>query len=956
MFTFSLNELVTLIKSCSGNFLDDLPVESADGILVPEASNIINNEKSSAVVTFVYKSPINIAFGNSVLLVGSTYAIVVSLTDSTKAGIFVNFDTVIFTNHDCLELNVSYTYNEVGSFTAEVFVWTPDGNKTERQDIQVVDKYKGVTIGINETVIEPSEKAVIYVDIASTASRNMGNLSITISPCGQTERVEAVTIGPGEMQQFLCSFPTQGNYSVKIDIQSPFRVEDSIINNIYVWDRLNVSLKVDDTSFTVGSNPTFEVVGLPTFGFRYYIDFGEQTVIEESDLEVYKQRYSGISLPTSLNYTTPGTYYISFKAYNDFYTVIQEICVTASYGFPDSYLVVNPSRDLIIPYDGLVQFDIFSTSELSNPLQLNATCDIVYGDGMDEHTLIQFEYNISGFGLRLEHTYTSAGTHNMTFNCSNPVSVLVLTATIKAIKINVNSFNLSYRRVNLHNESQSGLLEVELPLYDLKTPPSGVELEWDFGDDHLTGLYTMTNFSQQHTFAMRGKYEVTLKIVYDAKTRVHHLPITMGAFKISLLSPEPYGLLSVTEFSFKVVNNLLGTSADVNVTWGDGHSTAITLAAKETKTVNYTFTSAGNFKPKIQAETAIGSEFSFLNNSIFIDTPVQGLTWNIPASVVLGGTFSAEVTYTGSMVLDNITCVFDYDGVTSKRDNVIFLHQSSKLVGPDHIFTVMGEKEISINCSNQLSYQVLSQKIIVLSGCFSVARMFEEKYRNISTPLRAYTSQIPIISERIDILSKCQNSTKRTFEWSIEEQGTLGWRKLNVASPNAKVFDLAMCQLIPGLYRLSCRLTVYGSKVESIKDMMYLKLIDPPLFAEIAGGIQLTVKQNADFSLDAKSYSFDPVIGYGKESSLGYTWRCFAVLEGDLDRYLTPEIENTSYKNGAACSLSLPAAGVVTVSASLLQSNAWVLFEVVISKGVRTATSLQAVHVVADDTPTVFLE
>ncbi|XP_041362951.1 sperm receptor for egg jelly-like [Gigantopelta aegis] len=244
----------------------------------------------------------------------------------------------------------------------------------------------------------------------------------------------------------------------------------------------------------------------------------------------------------------------------------------------------------------------------------------------------------------------------------------------------------------------------------------------------------------------------------------------------------------------------------------------------------------------------------------------------------------------------------------------------------------------------------------VVSGCFTVASMFEERYRNSTTPLKAYTSLMPIISERIELTSNCQNSTNQTFEWTVEQRQGPIWRKLYVASPNAKVYDLAMCELGPGFYKLSCSLAVVSWGVRTMRqDTMYLHLIDPPLVAGIEGGEKLTVNSDADIFLDAVSNSYDPVIGYGKEYHLAFYWQCFKVVEGNLKKYLTPLSDDTSYLSGARCTVSFTSTGVVTVSASSLQLNAWFLFEVVVSKNVRSARAIQAIHIVDDARPELFL-
>ncbi|XP_041362956.1 uncharacterized protein LOC121378736 [Gigantopelta aegis] len=957
-FAFDLKELATLIQSCNGNFLDKYAANNSTHNLIAVASNDITNENSFAQVTFIYQPEIDIVFGETVMLVGSTYVINVSISQNVSVGIFVNFVKLIVTNHGCFRLNASNKYTEAGSVTISVFVSTLSYNKSDTRNIEVVYPYSGFTIGLNESEIQTTENATFYVSRNQTADLYMGKLTVTISPCGISSLVEELNVLPGQTQLFPCSFLTQGNYTVNISTQSLFGIEDSLTMDVYVWDRLNVSLHINETYFSVGSQPVFQVVDPPLSGFKYHIDFGETTIIEETDPGILMQPYSGISLPSSLNYSRPGKYYIRFMAYNDFYTVNKETIVTAFYGLPKSYFQVNPNRTLLIPVDGLVQFEIYSNDGLVAPKPSNVFCDIDFDDGtVLTNVSTEFDYNATGFGLRLEHNYVSGGTYEVILNCSNPVSRLVLMTMIRAINFSVQLFNISYRSINLHNESESGLFQIELQLYNFTRPPNNVILKWNFGDGSgLVQNVPMTNFSIQHIYPNRGHYSVYLEIKYiiDNDIRSINLEISMGAFNISLVSSETSGLVSVTQFSFEIANYLHGTTADIYVIWGDNTSEQINLSANKTMTVYHTFVLAGLFTPQIKAMSSKGTEMSSTTDSIFIENPVKNLTWNIPASIQFGFTFFLEVIYTGSLDINNVTCTFDYDGDVNVTQ-INFSQQSTKLLGPEHIFATMGGKTISVNCSNQLSHQTLTQTIIVLTGCFTVARLFDERYRHIRTPLKAYTSLIRIISGRIEFSPKCQNSTEQTFDWTVEEQRPFGWSKLNVPSPNAKVFDLAMCELGPGFYRLSCNLTVYGSKVQSIKDKMYLQLIDPPITAWIAGGAKLTVNSDADIFLDAVSNSYDPVIGYGNENHLDFSWRCFEIVESDVEKYLTPESDDSSYENGTACTLSFTSAGVVTVPASSLQPNAWFLFEVVVSKDVRSARAIQAIRIVDDGRPEFFL-
>ncbi|XP_041362675.1 uncharacterized protein LOC121378528 isoform X2 [Gigantopelta aegis] len=287
------------------------------------------------------------------------------------------------------------------------------------------------------------------------------------------------------------------------------------------------------------------------------------------------------------------------------------------------------------------------------------------------------------------------------------------------------------------------------------------------------------------------------------------------------------------------------------------------------------------------------------------------------------------------------------------KDNVHFSNvdpdKYPDVIAPTYIYQTQRERSISVTCSNLFTSQTLTATIQVFSDCFNSGNMFEASYRFESTLLKAFMSSIPVISGRIELTAKCENSTDINYIWTVEEQNTTDstvWRKLNVFTPNAKVYPLAISGIGPGTFRLTCNLTVNATKLESIEDFMYVELINPPLVVELTGSIKRVLGDNVVVSLDAVSNSYDPVIGYRKENYLSFSWNCYQILENDLDSYFAPHSTDTTYRAKPSCNISLSSDGIITVPAASLTLNTWTLFEANITKDTRAAVAIQAIKIV----------
>ncbi|XP_041364035.1 uncharacterized protein LOC121379459 [Gigantopelta aegis] len=901
-----------------------------------------------------------VEWGNATVAVGSTYMVTVNVTQGTDVLVGINFHETFAMNKDCNYLQAEHIFNTVGNYTINVFASNPAGNKSETFDVEVVYDLNGLTIDVEKPFLQTTESASFIVNLDPTANVSMGTLTINIMPCDTSNFTGALIISPGNFKTFPCTFTIQGNYSVTVTILSPLGTELSKTVDIYVWDVLNVTLSVDEFNFKVGYNPVFQINDPPPSGFLYAIDFAESTTLNQIDPAILASPYSNIILPSSFNYNAPGQYVVTFKAFNDFYMIFRNLCLNVQYGIPDSYLQVNPKRTYVIP-DDIATYIIFSNSNSTAPKPTNVTCDINYGDGtVLTNDSTEFDYDDTGLGLRLEHSYTAAGTYEVILNCSNLVSSLVLTTTIHAIVVTADTFNVSYSSVNLHNESQSGLLQVELQLYDLTTPPNGVSLLWDFADGSTPEeVNPMVSFSKQHTYSNRGNYSGSVKITYAGVAATKSFDVRMGAFVITMVTAEDVGLVSEKQFNFEITKYLTATSANVDVSWGDGTTdTFVFSQSLSQKSVNHVFALGGVFAPQIQVSTDNGIEYSSIQNFITIQNVVQNITWPVSSNAVLLRPFAPKLVYNGDAFLIHLTCYFNYDDVNMTSENVNFTSDAPEVIAPTYTYETQGERSISVTCSNIFTSQTLTATIQVFSDCFNSGTMFETTYRSVNTPLKAFMSSIPAISGRVELTAKCQNSTDITYTWTVEEQDITDptvWRKLNVLTPNANVYDLAISSIGPGTFRLTCNLTVVATKLESIEDFMYVELINPPLVVELTGGTQRVVGKNVVISLDAVSNSYDPVIGYGKENHLSFSWNCYQVVENDLDSYFVPHSTDTTYRAKSSCNILVPSDGVISVLASSLVLDGWSIFEANITKDTRAAVAIQAIKVVEVSPPQITL-
>ncbi|XP_041364034.1 polycystin-1-like [Gigantopelta aegis] len=943
--TYSPIDLTGIIYTDPGNYTIHL-----------EATNpmyaVVQDFEITAVIPI---DGLLVDWGNAVNLVRKPYEVQVNVSKGTNVTVMVKFNEDVYLYNECQYMQAEYIYTAVGKYTVGVLAVNPVSNESTTFELEVVYDLNGLTISLEQNLLQTTENASFGIHLNETAAVPMGNMSVIITYNDTFYFMCPLIISSRGTQEFPFHFVLQGNHSVTVTVVSIFGTQVSKELDVYVWDVLNVSLSVDHNSFEVGAHPTFQILHPPPSGFLYTINFGESTVLNQRDHSILSDLYNPIIFPLSFKYDVPGQYFITFTAYNDIYMTVQNQLLNIQYRLPDSYLQINPKRTYVIP-DDIATFKIFSKSNSTAAKPTNVFCNIDYGDGtVLPDTSTEFDYDDTGFGLLLEHSYATAGTHEFILNCSNLISKLVLSSTILVKEVTADSFSISYS-----SDSLLFSLMVDLHLYDLTTPPNNVRLEWDFGDGSSPEIDDpMISFAKQHTYTKRGTYSGFVNITYASDTVSKPFDVRIGTFEIKLMTAETIGLVSNKQFDFKLTNYLPGTAATVDVIWGDETTDTYTFdQGQSQKPFNHIFVLGGVFTPQIQATTNKGIENSSLENSIIIQNAVQNLTWTISSNVILLSPFAPKLIYTGNQFLINITCVFNFEDASLTMENINLTTESPEVFSPEFTYLTEKERSISVTCSNLFTSQTLTATILVLSDCFNSGNMFETTYRSVSTPLKALMSSIPVISGRVELTSKCHNSTDLTYTWTVEEQYTsesTGWKKLNVHTPNAKLYNLATSGIGPGTFRLTCNLTIVSSKKKSIEDYMYVELINPPLVAELTGGTRRVWGKNSVISLNAVSNSYDPVIGYGKQNHLSFSWSCYQVNEYDLDSYFAPHSTDTTYRAKPSCNIALSSDGTITVPAGFLPLNVWSLFEANITKDTRAAVAIQVIKIVEVSPPQVAL-
>ncbi|KAL4240288.1 hypothetical protein ACF0H5_001082 [Mactra antiquata] len=240
--------------------------------------------------------------------------------------------------------------------------------------------------------------------------------------------------------------------------------------------------------------------------------------------------------------------------------------------------------------------------------------------------------------------------------------------------------------------------------------------------------------------------------------------------------------------------------------------------------------------------------------------------------------------------LYNITCTHDYGeklfADVTNTTNLEF----------EITFVKDGLNPVSINCSNQLSYQILTlpESVNVYYDCWGEpVTFFSGTQKNVSTPMRFQTNIDTEIIAAVNLTGVCQ--VNKITKWKvfkiidgIEETTSTFVDEV----PSVKKLFKALT-MDSGLYRVEYSMIFQFPNEASASDSLYMQLVHPNLIGSIFvnGLITETVTEASIYEtldIDASS-SEDPVsvLPSVNSSTESFTWMC--KTGGGIDRTIADQ-------------------------------------------------------------------
>ncbi|XP_046352080.2 uncharacterized protein LOC124132273 isoform X1 [Haliotis rufescens] len=884
------------------------------------------------------------------LLTGESFTLTVN---ATGLDIFwaVDFTEAMVVQSGCSGLVAEHNFTAAAIYTVEVMASNRVNNKSTSLEISVVYPINGYTVTVTAPSIQSHENLEINVALASSPNVPMGNLSVTISPCGDADSTDLLPVSAGATNNFNCNFTKQGNYSIDVTVASRVSSENFTVEAV-VCDNLAITISVDKTSWAVGDSVTVTMNTLPMSGFKYRVDMGDSTTVHSNEADSVLDSLNTFTAIPAQAYSTPGTYTVSLYAYNQCYSVSSSVVLAVEYGIPPCNLVIVPNRKIVTP-DDTTTFSFVTQSGTTTDNPTNVTCTWNLGDGTPvTNQLTEMDFSSSSTGYAIAHDYTTAeGTVNYQVDCENRVSNVSFSGTVDVVIVRAADFSVTFEPVTPLPEGTCTNFDITLSFHNLSAVPNNVTYKVDYGDGNGVSAETsLSTYVVSASRCKRGAFTGDLTVVYNGVSQANAVAYSLGTCSLKLVGSTLMGLVGSQSFSFTLSNHLAAEQITVTIDWKDGNTEDQTLTGGQSITVTHTFATHGSKKPSYTATTSLGNDGASLEKELYLMYPVDNLELEIPEPILLGVTIEPNIIYSGSNFLMNMTCNITYDSTTGELMTGVDLQPS-----PNNIATAVGnmymaiqEETIIVICSNPLTSKKLNATFEVSSDCFLAPDIFESIHRRIDTPMRVYRSALPTLTARVKLSDKCKNTTEFDFQWTFQKQDpvTQNFEPYPMESPNMISNNLATSTIEEGFYLVQLYMKLVERENDYLQDKQYMKIVNPPLVCSIVGGDFTMLGKGEKLVLDAKTNSYDPLNGIKQESGLDYTWACYVVDNcDDAQVYTLPKSTDRSYQSKTSCGLNFQNEGYIEVDTSPLDFGKCFVFEQTISKDSRNCTTIQVVQV-----------
>lgn len=742
--------------------------------------------------------------------------------------------------------------------------------------------------------LEPNKNIPIVVTIMVQRNISLVNLVLNYGDGYSEERILpwVYSIPSGTISEFYHQYTQQGKYKVTADLLHDGK-SYSAERLIDVWENLLVILIAPKSAFPAGEEIQLKLYYVPRYNFRYTIDFGNnQTIFYKRG--TYQDEYTH-ETSFSQTYYNPGTYKIVFIAWNDKYTKENSLNIDIQVRIPYDSLSLQPKTETIPLPDGRIELILeYSSSE---PEPTSVVCNYDFGDSREVENVL---FTNNSYIVK-EHIYSTAGTKNVEFVCSNDVSSEKVESVITVRSYNLREFIFSYEnptpmsmtleRVSPTKEYRHYYRSVTVPvnvtfnisLQDFRWFPPGIHVTWDYDDETTPDIFVLKHKRRTHQFSStRRAYRMTVKMV-DSNSGaifIHYLTIRLGVIHFSCYP---------TSFDLRFENITL-------IAFGiEGIASYTFLPDADTLILpypgfDYAMNNVNMMKP-IYKNMARYFHFGFYMPSVLgsngevviVDQPIiadmsllDGLDLVIqPHLIPLP---PGKTTFIIKLKSGQRDRPFTHCNMTAgdavDRDSVFYKEQNITSLHPlifDYTYTSLGNHTATIVCTNYISHKKWVRQVAVMNKCFDYNGIYDRQYSVPKEPMHVLTSEKIYIANKMHIM--CDELP--VFKWTFFKGSSIGKTNVTISYKNPMkplkgrllIKDRTFYE---GLYYLLLNVTLQKTW---ITEYTYINFWKKKPSVYIDGGNHRIALRNENITFKARG-SHGPLGEYGESLGLEFSWNC----------------------------------------------------------------------------------
>lgn len=408
--------------------------------------------------------------------------------------------------------------------------------------------------------------------------------------------------------------------------------------------------------------------------------------------------------------------------------------------------------------------------------------------------------------------------------------------------------------------------------------PSGIKVQWDFGDGSNVTEETPQGFQKIHRYSKRGKYHFTFRFSNSTANETKTGYIYIGIAYKYTVSPLNVTVNGGTYFTVTphsgLENEIIRYCFFLH--YKSNYSNETTASQ-----VYHKLTQPALYLPMVHIHLRSGLlEVLYSSTPLAVDYDLTGggLTLSSTQNPVYlpPGDNIISMTVNSYYTIGEATCDFQ---TGDKVNKTVFSFDHDfrgrySLSVPYRHFS-LGTMNSTAYCYNRISEFRTYTKFEVVNPCFRIDEHFDRKYSMPETALDVSVTEDVLIYARSTLICKEMAS----FEWRVEYaelEPNNQYFNYNLIDITNRADSTTNALLIPkytlpsGLYKITCMVNISSTWMD---EYTFVKFFLAPPRAFIMGGEQVNAKEkDTKIELNAIDVSYQEKVGDGGD--LEYSWTC----------------------------------------------------------------------------------